>query len=310
MRFGIVGLSLSHPYTFAKLLQKLNHEVAFVWDYDYEKARDFGERFNIKVIKEVEDSYKEHIDGVFIEVESHKHVEVSIPFVERKIPLFIDKIMALNIEDLERIIALSKQNNSIIMTSSAISYKKEYREVNALVSKGEFGQMISATSFVCHDMSNYLKEENSWQDHIEKSGGELLNFGIHGIEPVYNILGPGIEHVEANSEKVKYEQALSEDSGIVKLKFNNGSIGVIILTAIAEHYGFNTMIIGTKKKYFLEEKYEEDPLGYEAMTKAFIEGIENNTYPIALNKIEELIKAMIAIRISIKENRRVYLYEV
>jgi len=43
LRFGILGLSLSHPYAFAPYLKDRGHTIAAVWDPSAQKAAEFVE---------------------------------------------------------------------------------------------------------------------------------------------------------------------------------------------------------------------------------------------------------------------------
>jgi predicted dehydrogenase len=315
MKFGIVGLSLSHPYAFADILIKQGHSISFVWDSNTDKSKEFAQRYNSTAVDDFSKITLEDADGVFIESESSLHCSFAKTFIEKKIPVFIDKVMALDISELDETIRLARENNTIVMSSSAIRFMPEYIKLREEIAEGKLGRVVAVSADVRHDMKGYLEEPNTWQDDPLASGGEIMNFGVHGIEPVYSMLGPGVEWVHCIKSKAVYDEALSEDMAFINIRFNNGSTGTVNLISCINDYGFSMKAYGTEGIREAGDTSSaafdtDDQYGYERMLLEFAWGIENGKFPVPLDEIEELVKTLIAARISADENRVVYLKEL
>jgi predicted dehydrogenase len=246
MKFGIIGLSLSHPYAFADILIKQGHSISFVWDSNIEKSEEFAKRYNSAAVDDFSKIASKDADGVFIESQSCLHCSFAKTFIKKKIPVFIDKVMSLDISELNETIRLARENNTIVMSSSAVRYMPEYIKLREEIADGRLGRVVAVSADVRHDMKGYLEEPNTWQDDPEKSGGEIMNFGIHGIEPVYSMLGPGVEWVHCIKSKAVYDEALSEDMAFINIRFNNNSTGTVNLISCINDYGFSMKAYGTK----------------------------------------------------------------
>jgi predicted dehydrogenase len=317
MKFGIIGLSLTHPYTFSDILIKCGHSIDYIWDKDLTKAAKFAERYHAKAVNHFIDIPTSDIDGVFIETESNLHCSTALHFMKNKVPVFIDKVMALNVRELKEILELAKKNKTLLMSGSAIRYKPEYIELRKDIQAGKSGRVIAITADVRHNMIDYLKEPNTWQDRLETSGGEIMNFGIHGVEPVYSILGPGVSWVQCHRDKVIFQQAKSEDLAIMNIKFCNGSMATISLISCINDYGFSMKVYGVEGVLEAGEinssssnRFIDDKYGYEKMILEFVNAIQKGNIPIPYDEIEEVVKVLIALRISADENRIVYIEEI
>lgn len=317
MKFGIVGLNLSHPYAFSDILIKHGHSIDYIWAKDEVQAEKFGEKYGAEVVKNFEQISVSNVDGVFIETESNLHCSTALPFIKNRIPIFIDKAMSLNPKELRETLELARENKALLMSCSAIRYKPEYIKLKKDIREGKLGRIIVISTDIRHDMSFYLNEPNTWQDRRETSGGEIVNFGVHGVEPVYSILGPGVKWVQCHKDKIVYDCAESEDMAVMNIKFNNESMATVSLVSCINDYGFSMKaygVNGVQEVGDLDSSsadiYIDDKYGYENMILEFVNAIRNGKVPIPYDEIEEVVKVLIALRISADENRIVYIEEI
>jgi len=313
MKFGIVGLSLTHPYAFADILIKNGHKISYIWDQNRNKSKEYAVKYNAAVVESYEEISFKDVDGVFIECQSYLHCSIAKVFIKKKIPVFIDKVMSLDVNELKETLKLAKENNSLLMSCSAIRYMPEYIKLKENIKSGKLGRVVAVSADVRHDMEGYLVSPNTWQDNPKTSGGEIVNFGVHGVEPVCCMLGPGVKWVQCFKNKAVYDCAQSEDMAFINIRFNNGTTGIVSLISCITDYGFSMKAYGTKAIMEAGDISSsnntdiDDQYGYERMLLEFIRGIENNKLPIPYDEIEEIVKVLIAARISADENRIVYI---
>ncbi len=109
-----------------------------------------------------------HVDAVIIATDiGSEHVERCRPFVEAGVPIFVDKPMVDNPADLAVFDQWIEQG-SPILSSSSMRYTKEFLPYR--MSTHNLGQL----KLVTMSMAKY------WE-----------TYGIHAIEAIYPILGPG-----------------------------------------------------------------------------------------------------------------------
>ncbi len=112
------------------------------------------------------------VDGVLIATDDGTdHVRRAQPFIEAKIPVFIDKPLAITRKELAQFIAWKKAGAQIL-SSSGMRYAPALNQL-----RGKTWRWI--TSVVCKNWERY---------------------GIHGLEAVYTILGAGFLHVRCESQ--------------------------------------------------------------------------------------------------------------
>ncbi len=325
MKIGMVGLSLSHPYTFAKVLAEYDINPNYVWDYDNEKTEDFAREFGGEIVEEPENMISKGVNGVFIDTKSGDHRRYAEPFLSAGIPTFIDKPMATKLEDLKAILDLARRKDALLMSNSVLRYAPSFRGIFKRIEAGELGILLSASAIVAHGITGYLQGFSTWQDNIEMGGGSIINMGIHGMEPLYMALGPGVESVHCISARRHHTTSQSEDTAIINVKFKNGALGVVqVLCGIPSH-GYYLTVHGSERS--IEAKSPSDAwqefggggigdidsmveYGYTNTVIQFLKMIGTRKRLIPLEEMEEIIKSLLAARISAAEGRVVSLEEL
>jgi len=154
-------------------------EIAKCWDAAYQRAQDFVHTFlDVPTPRRTLREATEDVDAAFIadcSGDGHGHIKLARPFLEKGIPTFVDKPFGVNYKDACKLIELAKKNRTIVMSCSLLEYNptaklfrnrfKEIDPVNLVVAKGV--------------------------------GGAGLAGVIHGIALVRNLLGDGVEWVQA-----------------------------------------------------------------------------------------------------------------
>ena len=64
MKFAVVGLAYSHPYTYTQILQRMGHTISHVWDDDPQRLKEFAEQFGALPVASPRDIPIGEIDGV------------------------------------------------------------------------------------------------------------------------------------------------------------------------------------------------------------------------------------------------------
>lgn len=200
------------------------------------------------------------VDAVIIATDiGAEHVERCRPFVEAGLPIFVDKPLVDNAEDLATFRAWVIQGHPIL-SGSAFSYAKEflpYRE-----STHDLGEL----RYAC------ITTAKSWE-----------RYGIHALSGIYPILGPGF---------VSARNTGTPDRNIVHLKHARG----VDVSAVAIHDmygGFGCLqLCGTKSA--ASAVFRDTYYAFKAQLVDFVRFLRTGVPPFPFSETEELMKTVIA----------------
>lgn len=217
------------------------------------------------------------VDAVIVATDNGaEHVARARPFVEAGLPVFVDKPLADNAPDL-KIFQEWAAAGKPIMSSSCMRYAKEFTPYR--LSTHELG----ALRFVS------ITTPKSWE-----------RYGIHALEGIYPILGPGFLSVR-NTGTV--------DRNVVHLTHRCGADAVVV--ASADMYGsFGCLqLCGTAGH--AEAAFVDSFYAFKAQLAAFIDYLRTGVRPFPFSETVELMRMVIAgIRSRDEGGRAVLLSEI
>jgi Oxidoreductase family, NAD-binding Rossmann fold len=211
-----------------------------------------------------------HVDAVVIATDDgDDHVRRARPFIEAGLPVFIDKPMATNIDDLRQFLAWHDEGK-IMLSTSGMRYAPEMRLTNE--QWAHLGDLRWITSFTC----------KTWE-----------RYGIHALEAVEPLLGPGF--ISA--------QALSDAGGDVMHLTHRSGVHVTI-GALHDAYGsFGAVhLYGTKGQ--LAINLTDTYSAFRSQLVTFIDMLRTGARPLPFEETVELMAVIIAGRLSRAEHGR------
>jgi len=128
------------------------------------------------------------VDGMLIEaVDGTVHLERASPFLEAGIPCFIDKPFTCSVTDAKKIIDLSERKKAPVFSASSLRYAPDVVEY---VADSKAGNLIGCAVYGPCSLSPFP----------ERNAG-LYHYGIHPVEVLYTLMGPGCKRVTSIHEK-------------------------------------------------------------------------------------------------------------
>lgn len=218
-----------------------------------------------------------HVDAVVIATDiGHEHVSRAQPFIDAGLPVFIDKPLTDNAPHL-RVFQDWAAAGQALMSSSCMRYAKEFLPYR--LSTRELGDLrfVSITT------------PKSWEA-----------YGIHALESIYPILGPGF---------ISARNTGSIERNIVHLKHRSGVD--VIAVASADMYGsFGCLqLCGTAGKVQLS--FSDSFFSFKTQLEAFIGYLRTGVHPFPFSETVELMQMVIAgIRSREQGGREVLLSEI
>ncbi|QEL16960.1 Gfo/Idh/MocA family protein [Limnoglobus roseus] len=169
------------------------------------------------------------VDAVLIEaVDGSVHWERAKPFLEAGLPCFVDKPFACSTEDAKKMIDLAAKKKLPLFSSSSLRYAPE---VTAYAADAKHGKVLG-----CH-------AHGPASLHDRNPG--LFHYGIHAVEILYTLMGPGCERVTCTHQKdVDVATGTWKDGRVATVRGNRTGGGSYGFTAYAEN-GPQAVTVGT-----------------------------------------------------------------
>jgi len=187
-KIGIVGTDNSHALVFSKIANGIDKEnfvpgfkVTHVFGLNEEENRKVAEEGHVENIVHDINEMIGKIDVAFIEFRhGGLHLEYAKPFIENKIPVFVDKPLAATTYDARKIIEIAKDNQVLLTSFSTLRFTDVVQELKQLFLR-EQPVLLSV-----------LGPGDMYSEH-----GGLIFYGIHCAEIFNEIAGTGVEKVFA-----------------------------------------------------------------------------------------------------------------
>jgi len=234
-------LGLSHGYKFVKRLQKCSFaKLVAVADLSIETAlksysvneseiNEKSKLLGVKIYKDYKDLLNDtgdELDGVIAALPNSLHLEVTKEAANRGINLLLEKPIACNVSDAEKINEIVEKSQIKFMVGHHRRFSKQISRANEAVKNGTLGDIIGVNViWAAKKPDDYFK--HSWRINKE-TGGILLINTIHDVDDLRYIIGD-IDMVQAYVTN-KFRGNEAEDTGVVSLGFKNGAVGTIFLT--------------------------------------------------------------------------------
>ena len=144
-------------------------------------------KFGIPIVEKPADMIGQ-VDGMLIEaVDGTVHSERAKPFLEAGIPCFIDKPFACSVADAKKILELSVKKKAPVFSSSSLRYAPELVDYSADQKRGK---LVGCEVYGPASLSP-----------IPERNAGLYHYGIHAVEMLYTLMGPGCKRVSCTHEK-------------------------------------------------------------------------------------------------------------
>ena len=170
---------------------------------------------------------EEHPELVSIATESGIHAEIALYCIEMGIHCIIEKPMAMNMADADRIVALAKEKNVKVSACHQNRFNLAIQELRKAIENNRFGKLSHGSINVRWNRNKGYYDQAPWRGTWEQDGGCLMNQCIHGIDLLRWMFGDEVEEVYGTTCRQFHDYLEAEDVGTAIVKFKNGAVGTI-----------------------------------------------------------------------------------
>jgi predicted dehydrogenase len=202
LRVGIIGLDTSHVTAFTSILNnpKVKPELAGARvvaaypggseDVEASRTRVKGftdtlkDKYGVEIVDSI-DALLPKVDVVLLEsVDGRPHLQQIKPVLKAGKPVFVDKPVAGTLADAIQIYDLAKEHKVPVFSSSSLRFAPEVADIKK---SEKVGDLLGCLTYgPCA---------------LEPHHPDLFWYGVHGIEALYTLMGPGCESVSRVQSK-------------------------------------------------------------------------------------------------------------
>ncbi|HEY1859502.1 MAG TPA: Gfo/Idh/MocA family oxidoreductase, partial [Gemmataceae bacterium] len=199
------------------------------------------------------------VDGMLIEsVEGGVHFDRAKPFLEAGLPCFIDKPFTCGVEDAKKIVELAEKKKALIFSSSSLRYTPDLVQ---FVNDEKRGKVLGVLAYGPAPLH-------------ERNPG-LYHYGIHPVEVLYSVMGPGCQRVTCTHEK---------DVDMVTGQWKDGRVAGVRGQRPESPYGLVAFTEKGVKHVSLDMKY-----GYRELLKKIVEFFDKKKAPVDMAETVEIM---------------------
>ena len=280
VRLGIIGLDTSHVVRFTEYLNEPSHktgckvvaafpggspDIPASADRIEGFTRQLREDLGVEIVDTIE-QLCEKVDGVLLEsIDGRLRLEQIRPVLAAKKPLFLDKPVAANLADVLEVYRLAREAGVPCWSSSTWRFTSGVRKVQ----DGEVGQVLGCVAFgPCSTIPHHP---------------DLYWYGIHTVETLFAVMGPGCESVSRTS---------TAQTEVVVGKWKDGRIGIF---RGGRHAGAGAGFLVFGSKAMRQYGHKES---YPVLLKEVVAFFRNGTVPVKPEQTIEIYAFMSAADVS------------
>ncbi len=246
LRIGVVGCGGIARESHIPILKSLKKvELAVLCDQRTSVAKELALKYGVRNVYGdiLEMLSSEKLDVVDICTPIRNHVASSIQAMEAGCHVLVEKPMAMNVEDVERMIRTSENHNVKLCVVHQNLFNPAVVKARRLVETRVVGDLLNVNvqSFLRKDFEACL-DEHHWSHSLP--GGVFFEFLPHPIYLLQSFL-KNAQPVHISSRKVGNIKWIAKDELRVSVEASNG-LGSILASCNSLIHGDTLDIIGTK----------------------------------------------------------------
>ncbi len=182
VRLAIIGCGAVAEFCHlpgAKLAPEI--EIAALVDRNLARAQHLGEKFGVDSCMNDYHELPDDVSGVIVGLPHHLHAPVTIEFLERGMPVLVEKPMALNLKEAEAMVKASKENKVPLQIGLMNHFCIGAQIVKRAVAENWLGRVRSFTvewGFVY----DWPATSGFFFSKEQAGGGVLIDLGSHVLD--------------------------------------------------------------------------------------------------------------------------------
>jgi len=250
IRVAIIGYGISGKLSHALPIQA-NPEFSIVAVCDLSEER--RQQAKTELGCEVYESHKElfeqadPVDLACVITRSDTHCAIATDCLNAGMHTLITKPWALNRREADQMLAAQRKSGKRLFPWMPMSWSPEFLKIRELIRSGAIGDVFLARRYVTQ-----FWRRSDWQTEQRFGGGYLLNWGMHIVQPILELIDSPVKRVSGQLQQT-INPGDADDNFQAAIEFENGTRGIAEFTEAIEGLP-SFMIQGTRGMIRSDEK--------------------------------------------------------
>lgn len=160
---------------------------------------------------------KENLDGVIITSPDFVHMEHAVYALERKVPVYLEKPVAISIPDADRILEAAYRSKTKLVIGHNMRYMAFTRKMKELIDSGVIGEVkaVWCRHFISYGGDAYYRD---WHAEKRLCNSLLLQKGAHDIDIIHWLAGARTVQVSGMGNLSVYDKLPRRPKGEERVK--------------------------------------------------------------------------------------------
>jgi predicted dehydrogenase len=248
LRAGIAGYGLAGEVFHAPLIDSVDGiDVAGIVTRNPERQDKARAAFpDARVVEDVDELW-EGIDVLVIATPNRAHIPLGLTAVEHGVPVVVDKPLAPNADDGERLVQAAEAAGVPLTVFQNRRLDGDFLTLRGQIERGELGQVTRFESRF--ERFRPELDASGWREFGDaaEGGGLLLDLGAHLVDQARVLFGPPLR-VYAELHK-RRPGAQVEDDVFVALEHDGGVRAHLWMSAVAPLHGPRFRVSGLERGF-------------------------------------------------------------
>jgi len=229
-------------------------------------AKQLQEQYGVEIVPSIA-ALLAKVDVVLIEsVDGRPHLAQARPVLEAGKPCFIDKPFTASLADARAIVGLARKTGTPFFSCSCSRFQPEIQALRTDAGVGKVKKVQGSAPF-----------------HVEPHHPDLFWYGIHGVEALYTVMGPGC---------VSVKREPGEEADVTTGTWKDGRVGVFRGVRKGDYKPI-VKVWGTEGTFETKKGFS-----YDGLVRTMAEFFHTRRAPIDPAETLEIVEFMTAAQVS------------
>ncbi len=214
---------------------------------------------DIEVSKDYHD-FLDMVDGVIIATPAETHVKIALDVIDRKLPVLIEKPIALTTTEAQEIVERADRNGVPVVVGHILLYHPAVIKIRELVKNGEIGTPY------------YMYSQRLNLGKIRRFENVMWSLAPHDISIILYVLEKKPVAVRAYGKSFVQKDKNIEDVAFIDIELEDGVMAHVHVSWLDPHKVRLLKVVGSEKMVVFDDMAQEEKL------KVYNKGVDWNLF--------------------------------
>lgn len=234
VKLGIVGIGYWGPNLVRNFSRIPELRIKYLCDLNRENIESVSYLVPDAIkTSSVDEVLESDVDAVVVSSPAITHYEIGMKALKAGKHVFVEKPLALKVEQAEEMVRLAEEKNLILMVGHLMIYHPAVNYLKELVKSGELGEIL------------YMYSQRLNLGRLRKDENVVWSLAPHDISMIFYLKES--EPVKVSCSGGDYLRDGIEDVAFINIFFADGSLGHVHVSWLDPHKTRKLTIVGSKK---------------------------------------------------------------